>query len=340
MSVNLDASILPANYVQQLCLLLERWGVPASVLLAGTGVTSADLADPLARITPHQNADIIIRARALSGEPALAVWWGQQMRLSWHGSVGFAVLASSTLREALEVGVRYLPLRSPEMAMAYRESGANLEISLQANFLSQITREYSLIAVLIFFGQIAEELMGELPPVRVKLAIQKPVWWDQHRHNLHDRVRFSATSHQILMPARYLDCPLRSGDPSAAQLARTQCEQEMKAMSALLGISGQVRRLILDWHEGLPAQETVAALLGISSRTLARRLLQEKTSYRHLLDDVLCTRACAQLENRATGIEQLAENLGYSDSANFSRAFRRWSGKSPRAWRQANGISG
>lgn len=327
--------IMPASYVQQLVRLVARWGVTPASLLAGTGVDEALLAQPLGHISPRQHTAIITRARALTGEPALAVWWGRQMRLSWHGPVGFAVLASSTLREALEVAVRFLPLRSPEMALSWRVEGREVEIALEYCCESSIAAEYNLMALLIFLMRASDELLGEMPETRVALTIPEPLWFRAQVVGIPVQLIFDAPANRAWLPAHYLDMPLNSGDPAAWEKALEQCEQELQTIAAQRGLAGRLRRLVLDWPSGIPSQQEAAAALNLSVRTLARRLEEEGSGYRALVDDVLCARACALFELPGSTVENVAETLGYSDAANFTRAFRRWSGDSPRAYRAA-----
>ena len=328
-------SIMPASYVQQLARLVARWSVTPACLLAGTGVDDALLAQSRGHISPRQYTALITRARALTGEPALAVWWGRQMRLSWHGSVGFAVFASSTLREALEVAVRFLPLRSPEMSLTWRVAGPEVEITLEHRCEGNIAAEYNLMALLIFLTRASEELLGEMPEMHAALTIPEPLWFHAQAASIPVRLTFNAPANCAWFPAHYLDIPLNSGDPAAWEKALEQCEQELQAIAVQRGLAGRLRRLVLDWPSGIPSQQEAAAALNLSVRTLARRLEEDGNSYRVLVDDVLCARACALFELPGTTVESVAEALGYSDAANFTRAFRRWSGSSPRAYRKA-----
>lgn len=330
-----DDPILPASYVQQLAGLVASWGISPAQLLAGTGLNEELLLRPLAHITARQYAAVISRARELTTEPALALWWGQQMRLSWHGPVGFAVLASSSLREALDVGARFLPLRSPEMTMSWRVQGDAAEITFRHQFASAVIAEFSLIGLCLFFARVAEELLGTIPGMRAELAMPQPEWFASHRDMLTAPIIFSpsATAHRAWIAVDLLDKPLASGDPAARQRAVAECEQEMRELLARRGYAGQVRRLITGWPEGQATQQQVAGQLALSSRSLARHLAQEGTSFRLLLDESLQTRACQWLAEPGATVEQVAERLGYSDAANFTRAFRRWQGMSPRVYR-------
>lgn len=329
-----NEAIMPASYVRQLVTLVTRWQVSEAALLDGTGIAAETLSNTRACISPKQYAEAVHRARILTGEPALAIWWGQQMRLSWHGAMGFAVLSSGTLQDALYVAVRYLPVRVPQMAMAWQRRASTTDVLISESFTSPIVREYSLIALFVFLSRTVEELCGKLPDAHAELAIPEPDWFSDWATTLPLPVHFDAPGNRICFPSKLLDNPLQSGDPAAWQQALDQCEQEMASLSRRRGLGGRARQIMLDWSSGVPSREELAEALAISPRSLARRLSGENTSYRLLVDDVRCQRACHLLSAPAASVEQVAEILGYSDAANFTRAFRRWSGVSPRAWRK------
>jgi AraC-like DNA-binding protein len=81
--------------------------------------------------------------------------------------------------------------------------------------------------------------------------------------------------------------------------------------------------------------ETVARALAVSRRTLSRRLADEGTSFRHILDDVRRDFACALLQDRGLSVADVAFFLEYSEPAAFNRSFRRWTGQTPRAFRRS-----
>ena len=89
---------------------------------------------------------------------------------------------------------------------------------------------------------------------------------------------------------------------------------------------------------GHAALKQVAAKLDISARTLQRDLADRGVTYSELVESVLYERACRNLRQPNHNIGDISRRLGYRDASNFSRAFQRWSGQSPRAWRKRNGM--
>jgi AraC-like DNA-binding protein len=100
-------------------------------------------------------------------------------------------------------------------------------------------------------------------------------------------------------------------------------------------VSNRLRSWLADQlADGEPAEEAAAQALGMSLRSLQRRLQEEGTTYREILNGTRQEMARAYLEERRTSVTEIAFRLGFSDSNSFSRAFRRWTGQSPRAYCQ------
>jgi AraC-like DNA-binding protein len=149
-------------------------------------------------------------------------------------------------------------------------------------------------------------------------------------------MRFGQPAHRLVFDAAILDLPLVNADPAAMQLARAQCDRELAALAETGSIVGRVRAALATGKDGTAAfgsLESVARRLGASTRTLKRRLAEQGTSFTEILGAARRQRALLLLDDRRLGIGEIADRLGYSDVANFTRAFRRWTGKTPAAYR-------
>jgi AraC-like DNA-binding protein len=138
--------------------------------------------------------------------------------------------------------------------------------------------------------------------------------------------------------AAILDLPVVTSDPAAMELARVQLDRELavqaEAATEAGTLLGAVRRAIVGRSgDDLRALDEVARKLHVSTRTLKRRLAEQGSSFSAIVDEVRRQRALLLLEDRRLAVEEVAARLGYSDAANFTRAFRRWTGKTPVAFR-------
>ena len=146
-------------------------------------------------------------------------------------------------------------------------------------------------------------------------------------------VEFSATCGKLVFSSDVLDKPLPQSDPSASGHFQQQCQMLIAKLTTQGRFVDDVRRLMLARPGFFPDIDYVAEKLGMSSRTLRRRLKEEGASFRELLDEVRYGLAREYLETTRLPMEEIATLLGFTESGNFSHAFRRWSGGSPRDWR-------
>ena len=118
-----------------------------------------------------------------------------------------------------------------------------------------------------------------------------------------------------------------------AASSRAKCEEALKQLTEDAGFACRVRRVIETSHPFPPKLARVAATLFVSERTLKRRLQEESASFQNLVDHVRLQRAGELLKNTGMNLSQIADALGYADAANFTRAFKRWTGTSPSHYR-------
>ncbi len=331
-------SSLPAVHTLDLLELVARWGVKEAELLAGLPLTRAALAAPAARLPLPMVSTVLDRARTLTGEPALGIYLGLKMRISAHGFLGFAAMVAPTIRDALAIATRFAPTRTDALSLRLEEHDglAHLAIVEHADFGA--AREAVIFALLTGIWRIGAELVGSPLTGSADIAFPEPVWLPRVAHLIPGQIRFSQPEHRLVFDRALLDAPLPLADSVAEELARAQCEKELEA----LGFSERILPRVtarLPGEDGRPRSlAQVARALAVSARTLKRRLADEQTTFSAVRDAWLRDRATALLLNADLAIEVIADRLGYSDAANFSRAFARWTGTAPGAWRRAQKI--
>lgn len=324
----------PAVHALHLIELLGRWGVRPEALLHGSGLTLAGISTPSARLSIAQVEALTERARQLSGEPGLGFHLGLQMRVSAHGYLGFAAMTAGTVREALEMAARFAPTRTTALALHLRVEGAQAQLVIEERAALGRARDVVLISLLVGLGRIGQTLTGQTLQGGVDLALPRPDYFARFAHLAGGRVRFDQPENRLRFDATVLDLPLLHADPVALQLARAQCERDLDAVMSAPGPAG-VRALLRAAEGEPPTLEEAAARLHLSPRTLKRRLAAQGTTYSALLCEARRERAEALLLSGDLSIDEVAERLGYSDAANFTRAFRRWTGLTPSRFRKS-----
>ena len=339
-SPNSDVTInrLPAIYGHFLVDLMRSRGLSEHDVLANTGLTMAQLAEHDRHISSGQHALILGNALRLSQDPGIAYEIGLASQLTKHGFIGFGLMSCATVRDALSLSQRFLSARVPLFHPDIRQEDDQIVVEMQATKplgdLYQAIYDMVLVELCCLFGRLIHG--GNTPSSwlsEIWVPYPEPSHYARYKDRL-PRFRFNQVSPQIRFPVTLLDTPIASANPVTAQIAIAQCEQEMAQMvRGEMSISMQVSD-ILQRHRGqYPDLNTLAQILYMSERTLKRRLQAEDQSYQRLLDATRYQQACDLLRNNTLSVEAIAQALAYQDPTNFTRAFRKWSGLSPRDWR-------
>ncbi len=315
--------------------LAKRWNVSERELFDGLGLSRDDLVDPYLTIPVRTVVALIDRARELTREPALGVHVGLQMSASAHGYLGFAAMSAATLGEALRLAVQYAPIRTTALALHLdvTPASAALVVEERADFGS--ARDVVLLGLLVGLRRIGDALLGrEAKESTIHVQFPEPPYYARVR-GIAARISFGQSTHQIVFDASLLDAPLASADPGSLRLARDHCDQLLDSLVSRSRFLERARHLVLRRDAGARSFEELAAAVQLSPRTLRRRLADEGVTFTSLLDEERRERAVRLLRSPELSTKDIADRLGYSNVANFMRAFRRWTGQTPANYRSA-----
>lgn len=338
MGISSEEHAIPAIHGLHLAEVAARFGVPPEVLLSGSGIEPSELTEPNARIGTEVLVSLIERARALTGEPGIGFHVGLQMRIASHGYVGLAAMTASTVREALAIAVRFAPTRTNALSLRLdvEEDEARLVIVEHASFGP--ARDAVLFALLIGLWKIGNAITGlsleeHVPEgaAGADVPFAEPAYFARFA-DIAPRIRFGQPTSCLRFDRTLLDRPLVTGDPAASRLTLEQCERELEALAP--SVASRVRALLPLPQGGFRSLEALAKAMYVSTRTLKRRLAAEGTSYTALVESARRARAEELLRAPGRTLDEIAAELGYGDAAAFSRAFRRWTGSAPGAWRK------
>lgn len=326
---------VPISYVLLMLELCAELGVGRERLLDGLGIDEELLRRPDARIgLLNEYARLCIRALKYTGEPALAYEFGLRATVTTHGLIGFGLMSQRSLREVFAFAHRFgSSLRLPAWELRFLTDGDHAIVDGREAVPHGSLRRFSCEQFLVSLYSIVGQLLPGAP-VELWFDYAEPDYHARYRERL-PAVRFGTPVTQIRIPARYLDQPLRTHDPVSAMLAERECERELALIGSVDDVVKRVRAVLVAGSEGYPDLEAVAARLHLTARTLNRRLNALGTSFRELLDEARRRDSHTLLGDPALSIADVALRLGYSSAANFSRAFQKWTGRSPGSVRAA-----
>ena len=333
---------IPATYGLSLLKLMQERGHAAEVLLADSQLSLTQLQDTKGLIDAWQYATLLNKAMGLDGDHGLAYELGLRSQVTKHGFVGFGLISCGTLREAIAFAERYFQARVPVFRSSLSVQGEQVVVTLHETVPLGPRRHFIMDLVAVELCSLFAKVL-DVEPARqgwlseIWVPHGEPAAYAHYR----DRIppfRFGQGQPgdpvQIRFPARMLDEPIATADPVSVQLAIERLEQELARQAQDHSTTTQVLGLMVCRDQCYPEVADMAQALHLSERTLKRRLQAEGTSYQRLLDQVRQRDAMKLLGNPALAIAQVAEAMGYADPANFARAFAKWTGLSPRDWRQ------
>lgn len=311
--------------------LTGRFNVRPEALLAGTGLALDALDAPGARVPRPAFLQVVERALVLSREPGLGVYHGLSLKLSAHGPLGLLAMTAGTLGDALAFGERFLALRTLDLTLSVRVSGDECAVTFGHDDTPPSLHGFMAEAMLMMLLTLGRALVGQPLMARAELAIAEPAHFKRFAHLVPGGVRFGAPAHRVLFPASDLARSVVTADVVTARRIERDLARELHDLQQRASTLLAVRRYVRGRGRAVPSLEQAAEQLGLSPRTLKRKLAEQGTSYRALVDAHRKERALGLLADARRPLAEVALELGYDDVASLHRSFRRWYGRPPRA---------
>lgn len=320
------------TYVRLLYEFLAREGLDGTAVLGEPPPPDDDLG--LGRYPIQHWVALLERAQSRLGRPALGLSIGALIAPRHFGVLGYVTQHCATLGEAL------LRLRDLER-LVYEVSPGRLELDGQAVQLvwgqeagrpGQLADETALAALVSYARAIAQT---PVDPLRVDFINPAPADVSPYRAFFRCPVRFDQPLTIVRLPASALALPLKQPDAALRELLDQQARRLLTELPQGSALLGRLRPLLTrQLREGTPKLATAAAALHLSPRSLQRQLAAEGRGFQDVLDELRCQLAEDYLRDPRLQLSEVAALLGYAEQAAFTRAFRRWKGRSPRQWRR------
>lgn len=326
------------NSVSLIVQYATQAGLEAADVLKGSGIKAEQLTDASADIHEEQELKVLENLSQLKTDAfQVGMELGSRYQLTSYGLWGYALLASPSLRKAVDLGLRYLDLTYAFCHIELQQSADKARIVFTpkcSQSLADLVVYRDMWAMMV----IPRDLFATgLPIFSLNFMATQPttVTDDALNHlcqQINAEIRFNQAANSVEFDQQYLDLPLPRGNEMTVKMCEQQCQAILDEKQRLAGLAQVIRSIML--KQGMQVSMAfVASELALTTRTLHRQLKDEGTSWRQLRDEVRFTMAQQWLATGNIQLDEIAERLGFSDAANFSHAFKRWQGVSPSRYR-------
>jgi len=323
--------------VRALVGVVEGAGASRDQFFAASGLDPRLLEDGNAWLPIGTYQSSIDAALTVSGDPAFGLHMGERASTAMFDVLGPLAAHSATLRHGIETMTRYSRLVAAEgYEPRLHESGKQASIrfdALRGNFTAtRMTAEFAMTALLQLLRQFAGH---RARPTRVSFAYPAPAYVAEYRRVFGDAARFDQPFTEVSFPQSWLDKPQLYQSPQVYSVLRDQAEQTLGRLERNATYTARVEQLLAGHSPRQMTMDEVARELGISRRSLRRRLEVEETSFGELAERNRVTAAKRLLENPRSSIQETAYALGFAAPAAFHRAFKRWTGMTPKQYQDS-----
>lgn len=331
---------LPVAYSNLFLDLARERGFDTQALLAKVGIAADVVIDPMGRISYEQSVRMIGIILAETGDDGIGLEVGLRQPLTVHGNLGLAMMCSATAGDALAMLKRFWHLRGRGIQLITAEDEHHILFSFQPD----MTMSAAVRRVLIdsFLASFYRGLNFALPASNAGHEIwfeyAEPAYIEHFKSRL-PTLRYGQPCSQYRVPKSLISHPLATASPETLAMAVALCERESDLLDGDMDhIVATTRSAMTLGADGYPEPRQLAEQLHMTPRTFRRRLQLQGCNYRQLLEDVRRRDSLQLLANPALEIQQIARLLGYSDPANFTRAFRLWTGRTPSRYRELGEV--
>lgn len=326
--------------IQAIPGLLTGMGIDPQPIIAEARLDPALFDDPENTIPFHDLGRFVDLCVTRADCPDLGLRVGETMTPEVLGQVGALASSAADLRGALSSIVQYLHFHDRGALPALRVSGDRAVLSYLIHEPNVLATEQIYDAALLHAHNILKVLAGPSWQVdEVRFSRLPPEHVESYQRRFGTRVRFGAEDNALLFSASWLDRPVVSADAQThyALIQLVEILDRRVSGDLVAHLRHTLRKLLSrDVGEQALLLDQVLREYPLHRRTLNRRLRERDSSFKALLGEARYDIARQLLRDTNLTSLRIAGMLGYADSTAFTRAFRRWSGTTPAAWRRAH----
>ena len=306
---------------------------PAGEILRDVNLQQQDVHSPKTRISLAELMTACKNAIRLSSDRHLPYRIGTSIHVSTYGMYGFAILCCPDFRKAMHFAEMYHALAAPLATIEFKEEKGfaswTIEPNMRAAIDPQVYRFITEMQIGIHISLMRDIMGPSFTPHQISLAYPESRDFGLPADQIGCPLSFASRTNQIIFRSAWLDQAANLGNKTTYPAVVSLCDDLLTELKSRIGVAGEIRALLLRDITNAPTLAAIAKLLEMSDRSLRRQLREQGISFRGLRDELRMQIALKYLRTTKLGNEDIALALGFSDAANFRRAFRRWTNTSP-----------
>lgn len=317
----------------------QDYGVTPSDALDNCDIGRGVLDNTVQRISANEFQRLMRWLIITTDDPLFGLKSARHLMPGAFGMVGYLIMSCRTGGEALRLVPRYESLIGNLGHTELNEEGNTFAISWVSTCDDDLVRPHLVEEYMATTVEYARWVTGrpEIHPIRVYLDHKSPgdTYLTAYRDIFKCEVTFDAGANKMEFSPELMSLPMHQPDPLLLKTLQEQAERMTRDLQQSDPIVVQVRSTLLAMMEtSIPRRERVASRLGMSERTLQRRLLEAESSYQQILDDLRQQLAEDWLLSQNWSVSEIAARLGFTEPRSFQRRFKTWTGFSPGEFRK------
>jgi AraC-like DNA-binding protein len=316
--------------------VLKKRNVAVAPLLQRAGLSDRDFDGPQHRISAASQAKFLELAAEAVDDSAFGLHLAEDANPREEGLLFYVTSAAPNIREALSLFARYSRIANEAVRIKHAQAQEGLIAEFSFIGLSRYAaKQATEFGVGVMIQALREVAGRSVRPMHVRFAHSRSTNLRAFEQFFGCPVEFGASGDQVAFSNETLALPLVTEDRYLLETLRPLCDEAAKERGTASGslraaVENEAQKLL---PHGKAKKHMVAKSLGHSERTLARRLVDEGTTYEEVLDQLRESLALQYIKEGGVSLKQIAWLLGYEGPTSFNQAFKRWTGRAPSAAR-------
>ncbi|MBV1920986.1 MAG: AraC family transcriptional regulator [Pseudomonadales bacterium] len=340
-----DSGYASVPAVQQYLKMAETLGISCSGPLHKAGIDPELLTQPNKRVPGYQLEALLAEVIPQSGDRCFGVHTSQFVQPASYSVLGYIAMNCGTVGEALSMVPVYEKIVGDMGVTTIHVEGDLTHVRWHCNFDNALVRRHVIENVLGSWTRYTRWISGEdRSPVGVCFEHEAPSnisLVKEYDEVFQAPIKFNQPYSAIIIDREMLNHPLMQADPQLLDTLQEHATLILREVDKDQPLSYQVKNLLrLMMRQELPRKEVIAEKLGMTSRTLQRKLNDEGKGYQELLNELRLELAQHYLVNTPLSIDEIGLRIGFVEARSFHRSFKQWTGTTPGAYREQGSASG